>query len=179
MKDEIFNELESAADSRYKRDDMLVAVLGIKSNPWINKVIKYDQMEAFIEEVMDHVNQYNVEKTSAYAIRLSLNETLANAHKHGNRGDESSKIFVHYLITGEFFRLTVKDEGQGFDHEALPDPTVEENLLLPHGRGIFLMRSMMDEVEFNDTGNAIKVMKYLSLPEDEEEEVEYSETVLV
>jgi serine phosphatase RsbU (regulator of sigma subunit)/anti-sigma regulatory factor (Ser/Thr protein kinase)/HAMP domain-containing protein len=169
LKDSIFGSIENIGDSRFKRDDILVAVMGIKSNPWISRIIKYTETSDLIEEIMEQVTQYDLPKNVVYAVRLSLNETLANAHKHGNRGDESLNIFVNYIIANGVFSMSVKDEGYGFDHEALPDPTVEENLLLPHGRGIFLMRSMMDEVEFNETGNSIKVTKLLPEKQSEEE----------
>lgn len=159
LKDAIFNEIELLGDSRFNRDDILVAVLGIKTNPWINRTINYEESNEIIEEIMERISHRSVSKNMIYAIRLSLSETLANAHKHGNRGDSSLRIHISYLITDESFNMVVGDEGSGFDHEALPDPTVEANLLLPHGRGVFLMRSMMDDVEFNDVGNVIKVKK--------------------
>ncbi|MCD6218489.1 SpoIIE family protein phosphatase [bacterium] len=165
LKDNIFNELEAIGDARYMRDDILVAVLGIKTNPWINRVIHYDESHDFIEEIMERAKQRKISRNEIYAIRLSLNETLANAHKHGNHGDPYLDINISYLITDDKFSMIVKDEGIGFDHEALPDPTVEENLLLPHGRGVFLMRSMMDDVEFNDVGNSIKVTKNFQIEE--------------
>jgi serine phosphatase RsbU (regulator of sigma subunit)/anti-sigma regulatory factor (Ser/Thr protein kinase)/HAMP domain-containing protein len=169
IKDAIFEELERIGDSRYNRDDILIAVLGIKSDPWINRVVTYEETTDLIDEIMEMIAQYDLERNDVYGIRLSLNETLANAHKHGNRGDPTRKINVEYLMTSERFSLVVRDEGQGFDYEALPDPTVEENLLLPHGRGVFLMRSMMDEVEFNEVGNSVQVSKYFAdgFPEDE------------
>ncbi len=159
LKDNIFNELEAIGDARYMRDDILVAVLGIKTNPWIIRIINYDESSDFIEEIMNRTQQHKMSRNEIYAVRLSLNETIANAHKHGNHGDSDMDIKVSYLITDGSFSMIVRDEGIGFDHEALPDPTVEENLLLPHGRGVFLMRSMMDDVEFNDVGNSIKVTK--------------------
>lgn len=162
MKDAIFEELELVGDSRYNRDDILIAVLGIKTDPWINRIVTYDETTDLINEIMETITQHSLKRNDIYGIRLSLNETFANAHKHGNRGDPTRQINVGYLMTSERFSLVVHDEGQGFDYEALPDPTVEENLLLPHGRGVFLMRSMMDDVEFNDSGNSIQVSKYFS-----------------
>lgn len=165
LKDNIFNELEAIGDSRYMRDDILVAVLGIKTNPWINRTIHDSESHDFIDEIMERARQRKISRNEIYAIQLSLNETLANAHKHGNHGDPSLDVKISYIITDDRFSMIVRDEGMGFDHEALPDPTVEENLLLPHGRGVFLMRSMMDDVEFNDVGNSIKVTKNFRMEE--------------
>jgi len=162
LKDEIFTALDKASNTKAKRDDVLVAVLGIKTDPWISRTCGYNDMQDLIADVMERMKQYDLPKHAFFAIRLSLNEALTNAYKHGNSGDPYKNIFVSYLVTDDSFSLKVRDEGQGFDYEALPDPTVEENLLLPHGRGIFLMRSFMDEVEFNDTGNTIQLTKYVN-----------------
>jgi len=76
---------------------------------------------------------------------------------------------VSFLITREKFCLKVKDAGRGFNYEALPDPTVAENLYKSHGRGVFLMRQMIDEVDFNEAGNELTLIKHFPKPEEIEE----------
>ncbi|MBU1025065.1 SpoIIE family protein phosphatase, partial [bacterium] len=98
LKDAIFTDLENKRDSRYKYDDILVAVLGIKTNPWINRELCFAEADDLIDEIMYRVNSINISKIDGYAIRLSLSEAIANAHKHGNRGSNSLKINASYLI---------------------------------------------------------------------------------
>ena len=102
-------------------------------------------------------------------MRLSLDESLANAYKHGNSLNDDSLLDVSFLITEDRFGLMVRDAGRGFNYEALPDPTVEENLFKSTGRGVFLMRQLLDEVDFNEAGNEIHIVKYFPRPDEPEE----------
>jgi anti-sigma regulatory factor (Ser/Thr protein kinase) len=85
-----------------------------------------------------------------YLVVFAIREALSNALVHGNHGDpdKTITIFVALKRDGDLF-VSVKDSGSGFDPNALPNPLAAENLLSNHGRGIFLMRQFMDEVEFN------------------------------
>lgn len=92
-------------------------------------------------------------------VRLALVEALTNAMEHGNRWDESKLVRVKARVDRDLLVVEVEDEGHGFDHRALPDPTKTENLLCERGRGIFLMRSIMDEISFNPQGNKVVLRK--------------------
>jgi serine/threonine-protein kinase RsbW len=94
-----------------------------------------------------------------FAISLAVEEALINAIKHGNRGDASKKVTVVADVGPELARIVVVDEGGGFDPSSVPDPTLDENLEKPSGRGIMLMRAYMDEVSFNRQGNAVTMIK--------------------
>ena len=76
----------------------------------------------------------------------TLREAVANAVRHGNRLDLARRVGVEYAIGSREIVLRVTDEGEGFDPEAVPDPTAPENLLRPGGRGIFFMKQLMDRV---------------------------------
>jgi len=92
---------------------------------------------------------------------LAIGEALSNALVHGNRYDREKpiSIFVALKDDGSLF-VSVKDSGSGFDPNALPNPLAVENLLRDHGRGIFLMRQLMDEVEFNfDHGTEVRMRR--------------------
>ena len=95
----------------------------------------------------------------AFAIKLALEEALTNAVKHGNEGDASKKVVVRYGITPKQVEIVVTDQGGGFDPEAVPDPTTDENIQRPCGRGILLMRAYMSRVEYNDAGNEVRLVK--------------------
>ena len=92
----------------------------------------------------------------------ALEEALSNAIRHGNRFDANKKITVSSCVGAEQTAITVADEGEGFDPGAVPDPTVDENLEKPCGRGIMLMRAYMDEVMYNKAGNEVRMVKHRS-----------------
>ncbi len=114
------------------------------------------------EEMLDEVQAGGCEPEVLFAIRLALEEALANAIKHGNQYDPSKKITVVAEVDAEKSVITVADEGVGFDPGVIPDPTTDENLEKPGGRGIMLMRAYMDEVAYNERGNEVRMVKHTS-----------------
>jgi len=95
-----------------------------------------------------------------FAVETALREGLANAILHGNRNDPRKKVRVHCgCEAAGGIRITITDEGSGFDSSKLPDPTVGENLAFGHGRGLFLIRRLMDEVTFENGGRQIRMRK--------------------
>jgi serine/threonine-protein kinase RsbW len=97
----------------------------------------------------------------AEPVALAIREALSNALVHGNRCDPEKTIAICVALKddGGLF-VSVKDSGSGFDQNALPNPLALENLLSNHGRGIFLMRHFMDEVEFNfDHGTEVRMRR--------------------
>jgi len=116
-----------------------------------------------IEQAVDYV----MERCSAccrhghrlhFNFRVGLTEALANAMLYGNGHDPHKRVRVEVRVAGEEITARVTDEGDGFDPSGVPDPTHPGNLLKPCGRGIYLMRSLMDEVEFNDRGNSVTLV---------------------
>ncbi len=96
-----------------------------------------------------------------FEIELALREALANAILHGCKEDPSKKI--EFSVTGDKDRgilIVVRDPGVGFNHEALPSPTEGETLLSDHGRGIYLINKLMDEVKYERNGREIHMRKY-------------------
>ncbi len=94
-----------------------------------------------------------------FSLRLSLEEALSNAIRHGNVKDQSKRIKLRYLVNNERIDIYITDEGEGFIPSNVPDPTAAENLVLPNGRGIMLMRAYMNLVEYNETGNMVHFVK--------------------
>ncbi len=105
-----------------------------------------------------HDKGYN--ETERFAVHVALDEALSNAIRHGNRGDEAKTITVDCSIGDDAIRLSVSDEGHGFDPRSVADPTVDENLERPDGRGLFLMKTYMDHVFFNAAGNCVILVKH-------------------
>ncbi len=97
-------------------------------------------------------------EAAAFAIRLALEEALVNAFRHGNKGDASKCVLVECAIDPASVVIEVQDEGEGFDPGSVPDPTAEENIEIPSGRGIMLMRAYMTSVEYVPPGNRLRIV---------------------
>lgn len=94
------------------------------------------------------LKQIKIDENRSDWVTLSLREAVNNAVLHGNKLDPQKKVEVEIeFLEGEVF-IRIWDEGEGFDPNSLSDPTKEENLLKPHGRGIFLIKQFVDEVKF-------------------------------
>ena len=94
-----------------------------------------------------------------FGVRLALEEALVNAIKHGNRMDPDKQVHIECCFDDDRVRIVIEDEGTGFDVSSVPDPTTDENLDKPGGRGIMLMRSFMNRIEYNDLGNRLVLEK--------------------
>ena len=109
--------------------------------------------------LLQEVAKYAYSEACTFAIKLAVEEALNNAIKHGNRFDSSKTIDLTFRVGPAETAVTITDQGSGFDPNDVPDPTVEENLQKPTGRGIMLMRAYMDEVRFNEKGNQVHMVK--------------------
>ena len=96
-------------------------------------------------------------------ISMAVREAAVNAVLHGNAYDPGKKVMVDFERTARALVITIRDQGKGLDLNKVPDPLAPENLLKTSGRGIFLIRSFMDEVEINpsQTGTEIKLIKHV------------------
>jgi serine/threonine-protein kinase RsbW len=90
--------------------------------------------------------------------RVGLTEALSNAMLYGNHRDPSKRVLLEIAFLQECIEARVTDQGDGFDPAAVPDPTTPENLTRPCGRGLFLMRKLLDEVRYNDQGNQVTLV---------------------
>ena len=90
--------------------------------------------------------------------RVGLTEALSNAMLYGNSHDPSKRVLVEVALQAGRLEARVTDQGPGFDPSTVPDPTSPENLTKPCGRGLFLMRQLLDEVSFNDQGNQVTLV---------------------
>ena len=95
---------------------------------------------------------------------MAVREAAINAVLHGNNRDPARPIEVSLENTGKNLVITVADHGRGFNPDSIPDPLAEENLLRTSGRGIFLIRSLMDEVHFRqlNPGTELTMVKHLA-----------------
>ena len=118
-----------------------------------------DEVQGLINRILDELQPLGFTDKERFGIRLSLEEAMVNAVKHGNRQDSSKTVQIRYQITPKQFQIEIKDQGRGFDPEGVPDPLNPENLERPGGRGVFLMRHYMSWVHYNETGNCVTLCK--------------------
>ena len=93
-------------------------------------------------------------------LKLALVEAVTNAMEHGNRWDDKLMVVVQAETTAELLQVSIADQGPGFDVRALPDPTCEDHLVCERGRGVFLMRAIMDQVSYSTSGNCVTLAKW-------------------
>lgn len=113
-----------------------------------------------VEEAVDLVARHCLaagltSRAARFNLRVALCEALANAILYGNALDPDKAVDVRAVVSDGALRVEVCDQGGGFDPAAVPDPTAPGRLEEERGRGLFLIRQLVDEVRFNDRGNAI------------------------
>ena len=113
-----------------------------------------------VDLVMNFVAKFRKSDGSEVNIEVALHEALTNSVVHGNHEDPDKLVCItcRCSIDGEV-SITVRDQGQGFDWRAIPDPTTQDNRLSTHGRGIYLMRALIDEVSFEEGGIVMNMRK--------------------
>lgn len=122
---------------------------------------RLEHVNAFIKEALDQFGRLSLPEDDVFHLKLALEEALTNAMRHGNRLDPDLFVDVSVELERERLVMSVKDEGGGFDFSKIPDPTQQDNKEKPSGRGVFLIKQLMNEVEFFDGGSGIKMIKFL------------------
>lgn len=151
------------------------------SEDWIwsaGRTIPSDTEEArkVLDEMLAKLAENGWGEEDTFGVHLAVEEALMNAIKHGNQLDPSKSVIVEYRLNETDLEIVVEDEGDGFDPDDVPDPTLEENLELPSGRGLMLMRTFMGLVEHNEKGNRVSMAKVKGAPlssfdDDDDEDV--------
>lgn len=116
-------------------------------------------MRHILANLVDELRDHGYSEKDQFGIRLSLEEAIVNSIKHGHHGDERKQVRLRYDINGRDFQAEIEDEGPGFDPERVPSPLAPENIELPGGRGVFLMRHFMTAVSYNARGNCVRLHK--------------------
>jgi serine/threonine-protein kinase RsbW len=124
------------------------------------------EMLDFVQVVSDHVSRsVGLDDDASHWVGVAIRESVINAIKHGNRNDSSKRVFVEFETDrseSPGLLIRVRDEGEGFDPETVADPLAPENLLKSSGRGIFLIRNFMDDVQLQrapEGGMEIRMVK--------------------
>jgi len=127
------------------------------------------EMLDIVQVVSDSVARLlNFEDDALVWMEVAVRESVINAIKHGNKHDIQKQVFVEFMTRPEIdpveLVVSIRDQGEGFDPAGLPDPLAPENLLKSNGRGIFFMRSFMDDVRIepaSEGGMEVRLTKKL------------------
>jgi serine/threonine-protein kinase RsbW len=134
----------------------------------INRTVAVESVPSAIvvvrEQLLSELKADHFGQEDVFAVHLALEEAFINALKHGNKMDTGKQVQIEYLVGPDRVEILVTDEGDGFDPESVPDPRCGENLYRANGRGLFLIRAYMDEVEFNERGNQVRMTRYKVKP---------------
>ena len=124
--------------------------------------------------IREDIEQFGFDNDSQFAIKLSIEEAIINAIKHGNRLDEAKQVTIEFAFVPSRHPtelvVSVIDQGEGFEVEEVANPLAPENLLKSSGRGIFFMRSFMDDVQLlkvPEGGMEVRMMKKLQAAPDQ------------
>ena len=117
-----------------------------------SKAENLNQVEVLINDLSE---KFEVNEDYYGNILIALTEAVNNAIHHGNKSNPNKEVKIISNTDGSVLKFTIKDDGPGFDFDNLPDPTDPQNIEKPHGRGVFLMRNLADEIEFNDEGATV------------------------
>ena len=123
---------------------------------------RIDTVAAAAAAVAEFVGRSGVSDDAAFGIDMAVREAVTNAVLHGNNEDENKTVAVTIKSSPDAVEISVHDQGPGFNPEEVPDPTADENILKASGRGIFFMRSFMDEVNWlirPEGGTTVRMVK--------------------
>lgn len=113
---------------------------------------------SLVENLIDDlVEKHEVDFDLYGKVLLAVVEGVNNAILHGNKSNKEKDVIIDYDLNPEKIQFNILDQGQGFNYKNLPDPTLPENLERVSGRGIFLMRHLADEIQFNELGNEVRL----------------------
>jgi serine/threonine-protein kinase RsbW len=101
-----------------------------------------------IERLLENINKdFGLSEEKYVNLQIALSEALINAIVHGNKENPHKRVHIEFSYSENYITVKIKDEGEGFKPENIPDPTNSENLFKEHGRGLFIMKSLVDKFE--------------------------------
>ncbi|HUU20626.1 MAG TPA: ATP-binding protein [Sedimentisphaerales bacterium] len=121
-------------------------------------------IEKVCEQILSKLKANGFDKDDIFAVHLALEEAFLNAVKHGNKMDPTKEVKIDYSVGLDKIEISVTDEGEGFEPEAVADPRYGESLYKPGGRGLLLINSYMDMVKFTEQGNGLYMVRYKEKP---------------
>jgi len=125
----------------------------------------FEEMDSAISVILSTLDVYGYPDEAIRKMKITLTELIVNAILHGHKRDYTRKVTIGHVISRVKAEIAIMDEGLGYDPKALPDPTLPENLERDCGRGLFIVRHYVDEIDFNERGNRIRIVKNFSISE--------------
>jgi serine/threonine-protein kinase RsbW len=126
---------------------------------------RFENIE-LVQVIAEHLcENAGVDEDGSHWIGMAVREAVANAIKHGNKLDVRKKVFATFELAGLELEITIADEGQGFDPNTVSDPLNPQNLMKTSGRGIFYMKTFMDQIQYSfhpGGGTSLVMTKNLS-----------------
>jgi serine/threonine-protein kinase RsbW len=116
---------------------------------------RIDNLRVVEKEIDEISSEIGIKQDYYGKILVTTMEAVNNAIVHGNKCDETKIVEIRIAYRNRILKITVTDEGRGFIPKNIPDPTKPENIENFHGRGVFLMSKLADEIEFNERGNEV------------------------
>lgn len=135
------------------------------NSPWtLDKLLPSDleSGHAVIDQLMAALEAAGWIGRDLFHIQMAIEEAVVNAIEHGNRRDDSKQVHVLFHVFEDRAEMTITDQGNGFDHTQVADPTEDDRLEKPRGRGVMLIRELMSESKYNDKGNSVWMLKLRS-----------------
>lgn len=114
-----------------------------------------EELRPLQDELLGALAQFDYPDASTFALRLVIEEAVSNAFRHGNKMQSDKHVDVAWTVAPDKVTIAVEDQGEGFDPNEVPDPTDDDRLELPSGRGVMLIQAYMSEVEYNEKGNRV------------------------
>lgn len=120
----------------------------------------YEEMDEVAAKILKEMDDKGYSDDAIRKMKLTITELLANAIGHGNNDDHTRKVTIGHVVDVEAVVVGIMDEGEGFNPDDVPDPTLPENLTKDHGRGLYIVKNYTDEMTFNTKGNRVRIKKY-------------------
>jgi serine/threonine-protein kinase RsbW len=133
-----------------------------KSNTEQAKLVianRREDIERAEQKLIGALDRFSYPDAAKFAVRLALEEALVNAFRHGHKNlSPDETILFEFRVTPDETEMAIEDKGPGFKPDDVPDPTLDENLTVPTGRGLLLMRAYMARVEYVGRGNRVEML---------------------
>lgn len=157
--DELKNFVETILNYKFQFVDKKEVIQNLHEKIEFELPSTISTMHAVLDYLMKRVEKLGVINPEQSNLFIALDEAFVNAVKHGNKFDANKLVRICAEVSVKEARFTVEDEGDGFDVNAIPDPTNPENLFKTSGRGVMFIYNIMDEVKYNERGNRLTMVK--------------------
>jgi serine/threonine-protein kinase RsbW len=140
---------------------------------------RFENIELVQIVLKDSLAHVGLEEDTLHWIDIAVREAVANAIKHGNAQDPGKQVAIDLAVEGQDLVIQVQDQGEGFNPGEIQNPLAPENLLKPNGRGIFYMKSFMDEINYGlrpGGGTVVTLRKHIPAPQADPKSGESPET---